>query len=145
MKEEYWARQVLKCRSLLFCLHGMSCKQPARTPKLTSHPRPLITNQQKVRNLASSVVTGLSLHTKTMSAGGLASAVGKSPTISRTSALFSASSFRVSASTTAKSLVSSVGFQSSSSLSPWHGGKSLIWAPAGDSQGKHLCVQVKLT
>ena len=67
----------------------------------------------------SSVVTGLSLQTKIMSAGGLASALGRSPTISSTSALFSASSLLLSASMIAASLVSSVGFQSSSNLSPY--------------------------
>ena len=66
------------------------------------------------REHTSSVVTGLSLQTKIILGGGAASATGRSPTISSTSARFWASYFLASDSTTAASLVSSVGTQSSS-------------------------------
>ncbi len=63
------------------------------------------------------MVTGLSLQMKSMLGGGLASASGRSPIISSTTALFLASCSLVSRSISSSSRVSSVGTQSSSSLS----------------------------
>ena len=92
-------------------------ESPVLWSRTTSHDttRP---NREKIISRSSSVVTGLSLQTNSDSSGGFASASGKSPIISSTTARFLASFSRVCRSTVAGSAFApdaSSGVQSSSS------------------------------
>ena len=99
-------------------------------------------NREKMISRSSSEVTGLSLQTKSMFSSGVASAAGKSPIISSTTALLWASVFRTDFSTSSAGLSSSSGTHVSSrrSSSPSltrTGEVSGTWAsrPGGSSKG----------
>ena len=103
---------------------------PVLKSRMTSHDNTL-PNRLKMISKSSSVVTGFNLHTKSDSSGGFASASGKSPMSSRTTARLCASRPRFSSSICASSLfISALTSKSSSSLSS--SGSSFL---AGDASG----------
>mmetsp|Transcript_3809 Transcript_3809/g.12777 ORF Transcript_3809/g.12777 Transcript_3809/m.12777 type:complete len:224 (+) Transcript_3809:1504-2175(+) len=87
---------------------------PVLKSRMTSHDV-TFPNLLKIISKSSSVVTGLSLQTNKDSSGGLASASGKSPSTSSTTARLCASRLFFSSSTTAWSLFISASISKSSS------------------------------